>query len=115
MLVNLVARRFEIGNIRCGQPSRPRFAQRRGRKECVTREIRGSCVAPLGWALEEAGIAYALRKLDAMAERPADYFDEQPFGWSCRTTAMIAESGSPKTRCWRKADSNRWSHLRQRC
>jgi len=32
------------------------------------------------WALEEAGIAYAVRKLDAMAERPADYFAEQPFG-----------------------------------
>jgi glutathione S-transferase len=25
------------------------------------------------WALEEAGIAYAVRKLDAMAERPPDY------------------------------------------
>ncbi|MGZ8349608.1 MAG: glutathione S-transferase family protein [Allosphingosinicella sp.] len=32
------------------------------------------------WALEEAGIPYAVRKLDAMAERPADYFAEQPFG-----------------------------------
>jgi glutathione S-transferase len=32
------------------------------------------------WALEEAGIAYAVRKLDAMAERPPDYFEEQPFG-----------------------------------
>ncbi len=32
------------------------------------------------WALEEAGIDYAVRKLDAMAERPADYYDEQPFG-----------------------------------
>jgi glutathione S-transferase len=32
------------------------------------------------WALEEAGIAYAVRKLDAMAERPADYYEEQPFG-----------------------------------
>src|SRR5438132_9512681 len=32
------------------------------------------------WALEEAGIAYAVRKLDAMAERPADYYREQPFG-----------------------------------
>jgi glutathione S-transferase len=32
------------------------------------------------WALEEAGIAYAVRKLDAMAERPADYYQEQPFG-----------------------------------
>jgi hypothetical protein len=32
------------------------------------------------WALEEAGIAYAVRKLDAMAERPADYYGEQPFG-----------------------------------
>jgi len=32
------------------------------------------------WALEEAGIPYAVRKLDAAAERPADYFEEQPFG-----------------------------------
>jgi len=32
------------------------------------------------WALEEAGIPYSARKLDAMAERPADYFAEQPFG-----------------------------------
>lgn len=32
------------------------------------------------WALEEAGIPYSVRKLDAMAERPADYLAEQPFG-----------------------------------
>jgi len=32
------------------------------------------------WALEEAGIRYAVRKLDAAADRPADYFEEQPFG-----------------------------------
>ena len=32
------------------------------------------------WALEEAGIPYAVRKLDAMTERPADYYQEQPFG-----------------------------------
>ena len=32
------------------------------------------------WALEEAGIPYRVRKLDAMVERPADYFAEQPFG-----------------------------------
>ncbi len=32
------------------------------------------------WALEEAGIPYAVRKLDPRAERPADYFQEQPFG-----------------------------------
>lgn len=32
------------------------------------------------WALEEAGIAYSVRKLDAMAERPCDYFAEQPWG-----------------------------------
>ncbi|HEY0117116.1 MAG TPA: glutathione S-transferase family protein [Allosphingosinicella sp.] len=32
------------------------------------------------WALEEAGIPYAVRKLDATSERPADYFAEQPFG-----------------------------------
>lgn len=32
------------------------------------------------WALEEAGLAYRERLLDAKAERPAAYFDEQPFG-----------------------------------
>ena len=32
------------------------------------------------WALEEAGIPYAVRKLDPTVERPADYFAEQPFG-----------------------------------
>ena len=32
------------------------------------------------WALEEAGIPYRVRKLDAMVERPTDYFAEQPFG-----------------------------------
>ena len=32
------------------------------------------------WALEEAGIPYAVRKLSAVGERPADYFEEQPFG-----------------------------------
>lgn len=32
------------------------------------------------WALEEAGVPYSVRKLDAMGERPADYFAEQPWG-----------------------------------
>jgi glutathione S-transferase len=32
------------------------------------------------WALEEAGIPYAVRRLDATSERPADYYEEQPFG-----------------------------------
>jgi glutathione S-transferase len=32
------------------------------------------------WALEEAGVAYAVRKLQAVGERPADYFAEQPWG-----------------------------------
>lgn len=32
------------------------------------------------WALEEAGIAYRSRLLDARGERPADYLSEQPFG-----------------------------------
>ncbi|UZK64739.1 glutathione S-transferase family protein [Sphingomonas sp. M1-B02] len=32
------------------------------------------------WALEEAGIPYSVRKLEAMTARPADYFEEQPFG-----------------------------------
>ena len=34
----------------------------------------------LRWALEEAGLPYRVRRLDAMAERPQDYFQEQPFG-----------------------------------
>jgi glutathione S-transferase len=32
------------------------------------------------WALEEAGVPYSVRKLEAMGERPADYFAEQPWG-----------------------------------
>ncbi len=32
------------------------------------------------WALEEAGTPYSVRKFNAAAERPADYYDEQPFG-----------------------------------
>jgi glutathione S-transferase len=32
------------------------------------------------WALEESGVAYSVRKLQAMGERPADYFAEQPWG-----------------------------------
>ncbi|GAA0732822.1 glutathione S-transferase family protein [Sphingomonas japonica] len=32
------------------------------------------------WALEEAGRSYRVRTLSAMAERPADYYAEQPFG-----------------------------------
>jgi glutathione S-transferase len=32
------------------------------------------------WALEEAGVPYSVRKLVTMAERPADYFTEQPWG-----------------------------------
>lgn len=32
------------------------------------------------WALEEAGLAYRERLLDATKERPAEYFREQPFG-----------------------------------
>ena len=32
------------------------------------------------WALEEVGVPYAVRLLDVMAERPADYLREQPFG-----------------------------------
>src|SRR5260370_31079179 len=54
------------------------------------------CLRPR-WALEEAGIPYAVRKLDAMAERPADYFEEQPFGQvpSYRDdTVSLFESGA---------------------
>lgn len=32
------------------------------------------------WALEEAGVPYAVRRLQATSERPADYFAEQPWG-----------------------------------
>jgi glutathione S-transferase len=32
------------------------------------------------WALEEAGLPYKVRLLDVIAERPADYLREQPFG-----------------------------------
>ena len=32
------------------------------------------------WALEEAGIPYAVRKLDPTTARPAEYYTEQPFG-----------------------------------
>lgn len=32
------------------------------------------------WALEEIGRPYRLRLLDATKPRPAEYFDEQPFG-----------------------------------
>ena len=32
------------------------------------------------WALEEAGLPYRVRLLDAMSERPQDYYREQPFG-----------------------------------
>ena len=32
------------------------------------------------WALEEIGRPYRVRLLDALSPRPADYFDEQPFG-----------------------------------
>ena len=32
------------------------------------------------WALEEAGLAYRERLLDARQQRPEEYFQEQPFG-----------------------------------
>ena len=32
------------------------------------------------WALEEAGLPYRVRLLDAMNKRPEEYFREQPFG-----------------------------------
>ena len=35
------------------------------------------------WALEEIGLPYRVRLLNAMEERPADYFREQPWG-QCR-------------------------------
>jgi glutathione S-transferase len=49
------------------------------------------------WALEEAGIPYAVRKLDARVGRPSDYFAEQPFGQvpSYRDEAVtLFESGA---------------------
>lgn len=32
------------------------------------------------WALEEAGTPYSVRTFNGAAERPSDYFEEQPFG-----------------------------------
>jgi glutathione S-transferase len=32
------------------------------------------------WALEESGVDYAVRKIPAVGDRPADYFSEQPWG-----------------------------------
>lgn len=32
------------------------------------------------WALEEIGLPYRVRLMNAMEERPADYFNEQPWG-----------------------------------
>lgn len=49
------------------------------------------------WALEEAGIPYQVRKLDAMVDRPGDYLAEQPFGQvpSYREgSMMLFESGA---------------------
>ena len=49
------------------------------------------------WALEEAGIPYRVRKLDAMAERPCDYFAEQPWGQVpsyCDQDVQLFESGA---------------------
>jgi glutathione S-transferase len=49
------------------------------------------------WALEEAGVPYAVLKLDGATERPADYFAEQPFGQvpSYRDdTVTLFESGA---------------------
>lgn len=46
----------------------PAFAQG------VVRDLR------VRWALEEAGLPYRERLLDAMADRPEDYLQEQPFG-----------------------------------
>ncbi len=66
-------------------PSSPDFA--RGQ----VRDLR------VRWALEEAGLAYVVRKLDALVERPADYFAEQPFGQvpSYRDeTVQLFESGA---------------------
>jgi glutathione S-transferase len=46
----------------------PKFAQG------LVRDLR------VRWALEELGLSYRVRLLDATATRPADYFCEQPFG-----------------------------------
>jgi glutathione S-transferase len=42
--------------------------------EGVVRDLR------IRWALEEIGRPYKVRLLDALNPRPADYFQEQPFG-----------------------------------
>ena len=60
------------------------------------------------WALEEAGVPYAVLKLDAAAERPADYFEEQPFGQvpSYRDdTVSLFESGAIVLHVGRKCEA----------
>lgn len=60
------------------------------------------------WALEEAGIPYAVRKLDATSERPADYFAEQPFGQVpsyCDDEVQLFESGAIVLHIGRKSES----------
>src|SRR3984957_14484829 len=49
------------------------------------------------WAPGEAGLPYAVRKLDAAVERPTGYLEEQPFGQvpSYRDdTVSLFESGA---------------------
>src|ERR1700736_6249379 len=43
------------------------------------------------WAQEEAGVTYAVRKLDVTTERPADYFEEQP---SCQVPSCLDDTVS---------------------
>jgi glutathione S-transferase len=60
------------------------------------------------WALEEAGVPYAVLKLDAAAERPPDYFEEQPFGQvpSYRdNTVSLFESGAIVLHIGRKCEA----------
>lgn len=49
------------------------------------------------WALEEAGLAYRERLLDALNPRPEEYFQEQPFGQVPAyrdATVQLFESGA---------------------
>jgi hypothetical protein len=42
------------------------------------------------WALEEAGIPYGVRKLDAATDRPADYFAEIRYSKAARLFCILA-------------------------
>ena len=61
------------------------------------------------WALEEAGIPYAVRKLDAAGERPADY-SRNSRSARCQATAttMFRCSKAARSCCISAATAKRW-------